>query len=114
MTFMTEGKTLVGGRAQPLPQIGKERSLAKPNQLPAGPRKKRPLGRLFSSTIIIFILVQYYFPQTPVRLPINTKLFKYSFSDIIVCDLKKCGKFHTWGGGSEPGHFPHFFSKKKN
>ena len=35
---MTEGKTLVeGGRR------------AKPKQLPAGPRKKRPLGRLFSS-----------------------------------------------------------------
>ena len=30
-------------------QIEKERSLAKPNQLPAGPRKKRPLGRLFST-----------------------------------------------------------------
>ena len=30
-------------------QIEKERSLAYPNQLPAGPRKKRPLGRLFSS-----------------------------------------------------------------
>ena len=30
-------------------QIEKERSLAKPNQLPAGPRKKRLLGRLFSS-----------------------------------------------------------------
>ena len=37
-----------------MPQIGKEISLAKPHQLPAGPRKKRPLGRLFSS-IIIFL-----------------------------------------------------------
>ena len=36
--LMTEGKTLVeGGRR------------AKPKQLPAGPREKRPLGRLFSS-----------------------------------------------------------------
>ena len=33
-------------------QIEKERSLAYPNQLPAGPRKKRPLGRLFSSSNI--------------------------------------------------------------
>ena len=32
-----------------MPQIEKERNWAKPNQLPAGPRKKRPLGRLFSS-----------------------------------------------------------------
>ena len=53
MTMMTEGKTLVGGEgAAPeaaMPHIEKERSLVKPNQLPAGPRKKRPLGRLFSS-----------------------------------------------------------------
>ena len=32
-----------------MPQIEKERNWAKANQLPAGPRKKRPLGRLFSS-----------------------------------------------------------------
>ena len=25
---------------------------------------------------------------------------------------KKCGKFHIWGGGSGPGHFPHFKKKK--
>ena len=55
MTLMTEGKTLVGGEegAAPqaaMPQIEKERSWAKPKQLPAGPRKKRPLGRLFSSS----------------------------------------------------------------
>ena len=47
MTLMTEGTTLVGGRAYPvegaMPQIDKERSWAKPNQLPAGPRKKWPL-----------------------------------------------------------------------
>ena len=29
-------------------------------------------------------------------------------------EKKKCGKFHTWGGGSGPGHFPHFFYQKKN
>ena len=55
MTMMTEGKTLVGGEGTApeaaMLQIEKERSLAKPNQLPAGPRKKRPLGRLFSSII---------------------------------------------------------------
>ena len=53
MTMMTEGKTLVGGEgAAPeaaMPEIEKERILAKTNQLPAGPRKKWPLGRLFSS-----------------------------------------------------------------
>ena len=37
-----------------MPHIEKERSLVKPNQLPAGPRKKRPLGRLFSSISIIY------------------------------------------------------------
>ena len=53
MTLMTEGKTLKGGEGSApeaaMPQIEKERRLVKPNQLPAGPRKKRPLGRLFSS-----------------------------------------------------------------
>ena len=56
MTLMTEGKTLVGGEGEEgaapqaaMPQIEKERSWAKPKQLPAGPKKKRPLGRLFSS-----------------------------------------------------------------
>ena len=52
MTLMTEGKTWLGEGAAyeaAMPQIVKERSWAKPNQLPAGPRKKRPLGRLFSS-----------------------------------------------------------------
>ena len=53
MTLITDGKTLRvgGGRSPPaaMPQIEKERSWAKPNQLPAGPRKKWPLGRLFSS-----------------------------------------------------------------
>ena len=39
-------------------QIEKERSLAKPNQLPAGPRKKRPLGRLFSSLLYMAILFE--------------------------------------------------------
>ena len=56
MTLMTEGTTLVGGRAYldeaAMPQIDRERSWAKPNQLPAGPRKKRPSGRLFSSKLI--------------------------------------------------------------
>ena len=37
-----------------MPHIGKERSWAQPKQLPAGPRKKRPLGRLFSSEIYIW------------------------------------------------------------
>ena len=36
------------------------------------------------NTIIIFILVQYYLTQTPGRLPINTKLLNYSFSDILI------------------------------
>ena len=53
MTLMTEGKTLEGGGGvapeAAMPQIEKGRSLAEPNRLPAGPRKKRPLGRLFSS-----------------------------------------------------------------
>ena len=53
MALMTEGKTLVGGGgAGPqvaMSQIKKEKSCAKPKQLPAGPRKKWPLGRLFSS-----------------------------------------------------------------
>ena len=35
-------------------------------------------------TIIIFILVQYYFPQTPGRLTINTKLFNNLFSNILI------------------------------
>ena len=55
MTLMFEEKTLEGGGAAPeaaMPQIEKERSLAEPNRLPAGPRKKRPLGRLFSSIYI--------------------------------------------------------------
>ena len=50
MTLMTEEKTLEGPPpAAAMPQIEKERSLAEPNRLPAGPWKKRPLGRLFSS-----------------------------------------------------------------
>ena len=53
MTLRTEGKTFVGGEGKApevaMPQIEKERSWAKPNQQPTGPRKKRPLGRLFSS-----------------------------------------------------------------
>ena len=47
MTLMTEGKTLWGGGF--MPQIEKETSWAKLKQLPAGPRKKWPLGHLFSS-----------------------------------------------------------------
>ena len=61
MTLMTEGKTLVGGEgAAPeaaMLQIEKGSSLAKPNQLPAGPRKKRPLGRLFSSKCIKYSIM---------------------------------------------------------
>ena len=53
-----KGRLWWGGRAYPVeaakPQIEKERSWAKPTQLPAGPRKKRPLGRLFSSLYIFF------------------------------------------------------------
>ena len=64
MTMMTEGKTLVGGEgAAPeaaMPHIEKERSLVKPNQLPAGPRKKRPVGRLFSSSKIKLSCVFLY------------------------------------------------------
>ena len=56
MTLMTEGKTLEGGGGvapeAAMPQIEKGRSLAEPNRLPAGPRKKRPSGRLFSSIYI--------------------------------------------------------------
>ena len=74
MTLMTEGKTLVGGEGEEgaapqaaMPQIEKERSWAKPKQVPAGPRKKRPLGRLFSSQIYnirikyvgLFCFIQY-------------------------------------------------------
>ena len=55
-TLVTKGKFFGGGRAQPpkaaMPQIEKERGWAKPNQPPAGPRKKRPIGRLLSSNII--------------------------------------------------------------
>ena len=36
------------------------------------------------NTNIIFILVQYYFPQTPGRLTINTKLFNNLFSNILI------------------------------
>ena len=36
------------------------------------------------NTNIIFILVQYYFPQTPGRLSINTKSLNYSFSGILI------------------------------
>ena len=55
-TLVTKGKTLVTkrmtlvikGKAS-MPQIVKQRGWAKPNQLPAGLREKRPIGRLFSS-----------------------------------------------------------------
>ena len=33
-----------------MPQIVKQKGCAEPNQLPAGPREKRPIGRLFSSS----------------------------------------------------------------
>ena len=51
-----------------MPQIEKERSLAKQNQLPAGPRKKRPLGRLFSS-------VQYFTSTIPSTRPCVAFIF---------------------------------------
>ena len=59
MTLMTEGKTLMGEGADPeaaMLQTEKERSLPYPNQLPAGPRKKRPIGRLFSSKYKIILI----------------------------------------------------------
>ena len=77
MTLMTKGKPLVtkgkdlGDKKNDLddqrkdlneskaamPQIVKQTGWAKPNQLPAGPRKKRRLcRRLFSSNIILFAL----------------------------------------------------------
>ena len=43
-----------------MPQIEKGRSLAEPNRLPAGPRKKRPLGRLFSSIVYGHITFSMY------------------------------------------------------
>ena len=47
---MTKGKTLVTKRKT---LLGDQREdlcdSVKPNQLPAGPREKRPIGRLFSS-----------------------------------------------------------------
>ena len=36
-----------------MPLIEKQIDWVKPTQLPAGPREKRPIGRLFSSTIIL-------------------------------------------------------------
>ena len=43
------------------------------------------------NTFIIFILVLQYFPQTPGRLATNTKLFKYSLSDIFIhCTSYTC------------------------
>ena len=53
-TLVTEGKTLVTKRKT---LLGDQREdlcdSAKHNQLPAGPREKRPIGRLFSSIIYI-------------------------------------------------------------
>ena len=50
-TLVTEGKTLVTKRKI---LLGDQREdlcdSAKHNQLPAGPREKRPIGRLFSSS----------------------------------------------------------------
>ena len=49
-TLVTKGKTLVTKRKT---LLGDQREdlcdSAKHNQLPAGPREKRPIGRLFSS-----------------------------------------------------------------
>ena len=55
MTLMTKGKTLVtkGRTLATMSQIERKhvgQSLAKPMQLPAGPREKRTIGRLFAST----------------------------------------------------------------
>ena len=50
-------------------QIEKERSLAKPNQLPAGPRKKRPSGRLFSSYIYYFFVMVAWMRHDPAQDP---------------------------------------------
>ena len=83
-------------------QIEKERSLAKPNQLPAGPRKKRPLGRLFSSA-------KYY-----------KEVLLSSTSESVLCTLAvclwchevlgsevcQCGYFHQAAmSGNQSPHF---------
>ena len=57
-TLVTKGKTLVTkrmtlvikGKAS-MPQMVKQRGWANLNQLPAGLREKRPIGRLFSSNV---------------------------------------------------------------
>ena len=68
MTLVTKGKTLVtkgrilvtlcdqGKTLANMPQIEKQKHIgwAKPKQLPAGPREKRPIGRLFSSINIMY------------------------------------------------------------
>ena len=47
-TLVTEGKTLVT-KGKPLVTEGKTLVTLKPNKLPAGPREKRPICRLFRS-----------------------------------------------------------------
>ena len=47
-TLVTEGKTLVT-KGKTLVTEGKTLVTLKPNKLPAGPREKWPIGRLFSS-----------------------------------------------------------------
>ena len=52
-TWATKGKNCVieGKSSHASSSDKKHTDWAKPNQLPAGPREKRPIGRLFSSTI---------------------------------------------------------------
>ena len=51
-TLTSKGKTLVTeGNSSHASDEKKQTVWAKPNQLPAGSREKRPIGRLFSSII---------------------------------------------------------------
>ena len=75
-----------------MPQIGKEISLAKPHQLPAGPRKKRPLGRLFSS--VIYMMMEKDCDTCPQR-----SLLTGSFKDLcepICLDIWQFIKDSCW------------------
>ena len=51
LTSVTKGKTLVIEGKSSHASEKKLTFWAKPNKLPAGPREKRPIGRLFSSSV---------------------------------------------------------------
>ena len=57
-TWATKGKNcVIEGKSSHASSSDKNHTdWAKPNQLPAGPREKRPIGRLFSSNLIIRIM----------------------------------------------------------